>query len=178
MAKELRPPTSGYSLWLRPKAGKERLRIQKIINGLAASYGCPVFDAHITVLTVPEANPDDFARTCADLARLTKPFSCDLVAIGSLPSYFQALFLMASPVHQLWQLNQLAREAFEIKAEVPYAPHLSLAYGDSLPPVKELLKRNFNLSLPLRLNVTELSMYDVHGFPPDWKQVAKFPLKK
>jgi hypothetical protein len=56
-------------------------------------------------------------------------------------------------------------------------PHLSLLYGNFPRSLKEEIMMEMGPRLEVQFKVRSLHLYQTHGAPQHWRQVARFGLK-
>lgn len=128
-----------FSLWLLPEPGMAQ-RLDALISRLAPLFGCPVFQAHLTVqgdLAGSRAGLEEILRTVALM-----PIGFELTGVGASSAYFRSLYLdfRHQPDFSLLQREVAARTGTEVGL-APF-PHLSLAYGEPADPAKKDCLRN------------------------------------
>lgn len=128
----------GFSLWLLPEASLAR-RLDGLVARLAPLFGCPAFQAHMTV-------QGDLAGGSGRLETILDEAGCmsmefGLSGIGVSPAYFRSFYLdfhEAPGFHRLqtWVVGQTGT-----RAGLALFPHVSLAYGEPADPeMKERLR--------------------------------------
>ena len=115
-----------YHLWLKP-SGATYDGLAATIQELARELNAPVFEPHVTLLSL-EGTEREHVRRTKELARQLKPFLVILTGLSHQDEYFQCFFIDVERSAQVLKANALAKQVFQ-QAERAYAPHLSLLYG-------------------------------------------------
>jgi hypothetical protein len=94
-------------------------------------------------------------------------------------SYFQSVFLAATPTDQLWQTRRLAAELYgQPQLASQFFPHLSLLYGTFGDTVKATARDQVAQAFkPLTFKASTLVVYTAESDPNLWKEVGSFILK-
>jgi 2'-5' RNA ligase len=127
-----------YALWLVP-ASPERDTTTKCIEDLIkAEAGSPAFEPHITLLhpiskSIPlESITTTLQNIAQELDLRAKPLWLDLKPAQAGTFYYQSVLapVVIKSNDTLSSLRSACEEAFDLKNEKTYFPHLSLLYGD------------------------------------------------
>lgn len=162
------------SLWLVPE-GEVAARFGDLVDRLAARYHTPRFHPHVTLLGAVGAG-DDVVQAAERLAAATAPFEVTLARAVGRGEYYRAVVVEAAPSLPLLRLHHLAREAFGLQDDpAPFEPHLSLMYGDLPRAVRDEVLATLP-SVHARFRVGSLGVWSTDGEPPDWHELARFPL--
>jgi 2'-5' RNA ligase len=164
--------------WLVPAAGPERTTLAEVIGRLAEKHGGPVFAPHITITPTIDSDPDEATSALEQITARIAPFDVSLDAVGHEPAYYRALYLRAVPCPQLTELNQAARQAWELDPAVPYVPHLSLLYSDIPDERKDPIIAEIGLRLPAAVHIDAAELWAVgEAGVLGWRRVARVPLR-
>ena len=176
MPEEMEPFGKGYALWLTPQEPMFSLLAGEI-SRLSQAYSTPRFDPHVTLLSGITAPEEDAVARSASLAGRLKPFRIELGEIDYLDEYFRCLFVSVIPTGPILKARRAACEAFEVRDNPPYAPHLSLVYGKLGIETKKGIAARLG-SLPgQEFEVRGLVLYRVRGALREWKCLEKFDLR-
>jgi 2'-5' RNA ligase len=133
------PGSTGLSLWLVPSPD-EHDRLQPVIDRLAKDAKGPAFQAHITLVSVPNSTPLPFPSL-----RLNEfaPMTLDFLGVQAGKTYFQSVLIAIGLDPELQALHDSVRETLDkpLPPDTSYFPHLSLFYGGSNQEFKESLVR-------------------------------------
>jgi 2'-5' RNA ligase len=173
----LRPhqKASSYSLWLMP-TGEVRQRLAGAILDLSREYAAPAFEPHVTLAGGIVGSVREVAAKMRDLARRIPPFPVRLAEVDGLDDYFRCLFVRVATTHPLMEANKAGREAFHLRQQPTFMPHLSLLYGDLPSNVKGRIIASLGRRLELEFKVRSLHLYLIKGAPAAWRRVASFGL--
>lgn len=161
--------------WLVPAPGPERDLLARVIAGLAAGYGGPVFAPHVTLAGVTEAEPDAVAGVLAEVTAGVAPFEVTLTGVGWEPVFFRSLYLRAEPSARLTALREAARRA--LRLEPTPDPHLSLLYADLDEDRKPAIAAGLDLALPMTIRVDAAEVWgDFREDAGRWRRLARVPL--
>jgi 2'-5' RNA ligase len=164
--------------WLVPAAGPERATLADVIGRLAKEHGGPVFAPHITITPTIDTGSGEATSILELITARVTPFDVSLDSVGHEPAYYRALYLRAMPCPHLTELNQAAKQAWELDPASPYMPHLSLLYSDIPDERKDPIVAGVGLRLPVvvRIDAAELWAVGEAGVP-GWRRVARVPLR-
>lgn len=182
MADDLKPPITGYSLWLMADTESQVL-LQKLVNSMAEAYQCEPFIAHTTLLGLLDYTPARLNEISIGTDRLAEkhaPFFLELTGPGMRNAYFQLVFLNAVPSKKIVALNEMSRELFSKNSDPPFMPHASVVYGDSVLTDKSKIAKSILqwMPFPRSIRIEAIAIVDVHGTPSQWHEVARYPLKQ
>ncbi len=167
----------GFSLWLVP-GGDSLERLTALIAGLAARLGTPSFLPHITL--IPGLVGDEAAladRTEASAGRLSAP-RVQLGPLEATDEYFRCLYLKAEPAAALRALHLRAAEAFEVRPDPAFLPHLSLVYGHLEADQRRRITAALEADPPRAFEAVSLELWRTEGPVPDWASRRRYGLRR
>lgn len=159
------------SLWLVPY-GDVRGEIARLIARLAARWGTPVFDPHITLVGGLGAAEGDIVRRAAQIAARIGPVPMRLARAGWEEPYFRCFYLVVDG-DGVVAARRVATEVFGAEP-ADYFPHLSLAYGDPSVAEKERVRAEVERRLPIDFDARTLEVWRTTGDVPSWRKIAGF----
>ncbi len=170
--------TTGYHLFLEPE-GAVREQLEQNIARLAHEYDGPVFAPHVTLLAgIPDGQDSEVLRVSELLATKLAPFGITLNGIGREDKFFRALYLHAEMSDELHDAHSEALSSFGLEDEFPYAPHLSLLYGQYPEDAKQASVSTIDLAPSLQFLVDALHVYKTVGPAEAWEKIATIPFSK
>ncbi|KAG8858507.1 hypothetical protein FRB96_005178 [Tulasnella sp. 330] len=161
----------GIAIWLVPPEGAFK-PLEALISEIAAKQSSPVFQPHITLLSLPSGSrisSDSILPRKADLPE-TVPITFNKVCAGR--SYFQSVLVelkltAGSTLEELYNavlgLDEGLLAGANTQSEEgsrylrPYYPHLSLFYGDVPMEAREAIIKDL---------IEEGQVESVDGYPP------------
>src|SRR6187402_3187257 len=121
--------TTGYHLFLEP-TGSTVESLKVLMAFIATDFDAPIFTPHVTVLSRIESDSEeDLIEQTRTFAASIKPFDISLGEVASEDRYFRALYLHVQEEELMTELHWIAAQAFSMKPDEQYLPHLSLLYG-------------------------------------------------
>jgi len=166
----------GYSIWCIPDEGSELyITLQRHVADLSLRFDAPIFDPHVTLIGWLKGDTDEIVEKTMHLARQTKPFEIRLNGIGLTNDPLKCLYIGVQPSSELQDANALARKIFGKKDRIPYAPHLSLLYGDFPRKDREEAARDIR-DVDASFAVSQFHLYDTNDEPLQWHRTARIPL--
>lgn len=117
-----------YSLWLSPETELTQ-KIKSDIIRIAASYGGPIFDPHVTLAGEITSSKEQTIKLAETFADQMPAAPSRVVGIGFGHTYFQSFFLEIEFPRQLNNMRLSILNKLDLT--VTYPPHISLAYGVS-----------------------------------------------
>jgi len=164
----------GFALWLTfPEDVGSRLRDH--IGRLSQRFSTPRFEPHITLLGAIRLEEPLLLSKCSLLAAELRPLDTRLVKAASANEFFRSLFIEVERSAALLHARKRALEIFDIQEPEPYAPHVSLLYGDIAPAQKRDLAGELWPSAEI-IRISSLDLFEITGPPKDWRRVAHFSL--
>jgi 2'-5' RNA ligase len=164
-----------YHLWLKP-SGPTYDRLAGTIRDLARELDAPVFEPHVTLLSLEGAN-DQHVRRTAGLARQLKPFPVALADLSYRDEYFQCFFINVERDTQVLKANALAKQVFQ-QRDSAYAPHLSLVYGLYPEARKKELIARLRSGIPASFEANAIHLIRADsGDPKDWHETSIAPMR-
>lgn len=133
--------TLAHSIWLTLDTAAEA-RLCPLVDGLAAEYGRPSFQPHITLLGELNGSAD---ATADALDGLDWPgtATAQVTGVDWGGTYFTAIFLDLTVPKAFFEIRDRVSQALLGRAPKPYRPHASLAYGPIETEEKQRLIARF-----------------------------------
>jgi 2'-5' RNA ligase len=125
-----------YSLWILPDAKTQEV-LQRIVEKLAAEFGGPTFETHLTLVSNIHESRDIIREKTKEIAISLKPFPLELERVEFSSTYFQNVFVRANATAALMNAFATARTTFGIDARQVFMPHISLLYGNHSMETRE-----------------------------------------
>lgn len=116
-------------LWVRPE-GPAALALEHAIRSIQKRYGGPGGQAHLTLAQDLECPVPELERRLEAIALQIPPFTVRLDGIDRRDEYWRCLFVRAQPSAPLRDAHRAARDAFGLKPDADFDPHISLLYGE------------------------------------------------
>jgi len=96
--------------------------------------------------------------------------------IGYTYEYFSCIFVHVVPTNPIINAHHAALQAFSLRDDKSYMPHVSLAYGKLDRETKKRISAGINSMQRQRLKVCNFTLWRVAGTPTEWKKIKKFDL--
>ncbi len=132
-----------------------------------------MFTPHITVCSDIREYKHDGESSLKELAERYLPISIDTTGINYLNSFYQSLFIEIDENQNLNLLYRSVTELLDLR-NLPYYPHISLAYFQPNEALQESLCRNFENGLPKSIEFDSLSIWDTTGQTHQWFCINTF----
>ncbi len=161
-----------YSLWIVPP-GDLYDRLRQLIDNVAARYGTPTFEPHVTLAPNLSAARETIAEVAARHAQQIEPFDITLTDLATADSYFYNVFHpVRAPVALDTLHNAVCREP-ESAIPGPYRPHLSVAYGLTSSEHRQAVAKAFNGSAGVSFSVREFELVETSPAlaPHEWRRL-------
>jgi 2'-5' RNA ligase len=117
-----------HSIWLMP-AGEDARRLSGLVDTLAARFGTPKFEPHLTLV-------EDMARAAAELAPLVdrvaagvERFAAPIETVETSALFFRSVYMRFKAEGALLGLKKRAIAQITPSPLEAFMPHISLAYG-------------------------------------------------
>lgn len=117
-----------YSVWLMPQAEDEAM-LAGIVAELAATFGTPRFQPHLTLVEDRPCDEADLARQLRVVADGIAPFAADIQGIGTSDLFFRAFHAHFARTGPVLELKRRAIATIAASPIESFMPHVSLAYG-------------------------------------------------
>lgn len=166
--------SKGYTLWLMPRE-EIYIRLEQLIKKLAAEYGGPIFEPHVTLLGDIELPEKEMLWRTEELVKGQKSFPVTLKQIYYEDFYFRTLFVKAEISYMLRTLHDKAKKIFEMDIP-PLMAHLSILYGNYPKEVKEKIIREIGKDQTATFDVNSIFLIK-GGEVKEWKIIKGFPFK-
>jgi hypothetical protein len=111
--------------WLIPEE-PVRIYLASVIAGLAARFGAPVFEPHLTLFAI--AKQDDAALPRIDALASFPPPQLSVGEVKWSEVFTKTVFVQFAVCERLLQMNRALREAWGKPSNHDLNPHLSLIY--------------------------------------------------
>ena len=170
------PPLVGYALWLEPD-GELRAQLAALILALARQFGTEPFAPHVTLLGEIARGEAETRALAAQAAASSLALSVDLVGVGAHNHFYRCLSLEVAPSADLQGAYVTATSLASMAPAHPFAPHVSLIYGDLDPHAKRVAADLIQLRLPLRFRAAGITVVDLAGGPSEWQRLTTFPFR-
>jgi 2'-5' RNA ligase len=164
----------GVSLWLQPQ-GPFRERLRSVVDRLAARFGGPVLEPHVTLVAGLPGDEGEILQRAQALAATLQPLSLRLERVARRDEYFRALFVEAIGGEPLHAAHAAACRGFGHRPAGPFQPHLSLAYGRLDPAAVEAAGREISNEVQGRFESAALHVVRTEGPVADWRELAVVP---
>ena len=92
-----------FWLFLIPEAGRQR-EYNKIIKSFSEKYGTPEIDAHVTLMSVPEAEEKDLLTKVARIAKDFSKLEVEVLGMNFSNTITQCVFAQLKMSTQLLSL--------------------------------------------------------------------------
>lgn len=133
------------SFWLIPREPVRR-RLASLITALAARYGTPGFEPHLTVLGDVMADPATAAAALRSATAGLGPLALGVRGVGCGEAFFKSVFIELSASTLLLRLSERLRAALPGARNYVLQPHLSLLYAEMPMAEKEVLRRELRIA--------------------------------
>jgi 2'-5' RNA ligase len=160
----------GHALWLLPEQAVST-RVAAVIDHLARTRGGPRFLPHVTVVAGLEKPAAELRTRTRALARTLPPVAVTLGRAAARAEHFKALFVEVDST-DLRALHLRAAAALGVAADPEYLPHLSLAYGEFTPAMKEAMLDRVGRRWGERCLLDRLALVPLAGPPESWTPLA------
>ena len=163
-----------YSIWIIPPEPVFS-ELGTTIHSLAAEYGGPVFEPHITILGSVDGELKQINRAVdsaiQNLGRLT--LALGPISFGT--TYYQSVLARVESTAQLLQLNLNIKKQLGLENNA-YHPHVSLIYGDHDMTIREEIAAKVKLTNAAFIAETIAVVEDTPD-PSEWSAAASFHLR-
>ncbi|QRW00115.1 CPDase domain-containing protein [Ceratobasidium sp. AG-Ba] len=183
------PSDMGLSLWLVPSPD-ERDRLQLVLDRLAKDANGPAFQAHITLVSVPNTTPLPFPSLNLDKFN---PMALKCLQVQAGQTYFQSVLIAVDLSPELRSLHDSVRDALNrpLPSGSSYFPHFSLFYGGETQEFKESLVQQLYqdgtavaadgdtgvaVAGVSEIHVQEVWLLRTEGPPEEWEILGKWRL--
>ncbi|KAG9126587.1 hypothetical protein FRC07_002895 [Ceratobasidium sp. 392] len=179
----------GLSLWLVPSPD-EHSKLQPVVDQLAKDAKGPAFQAHITLVSVPNSTPLPFPSLHLDKVA---PITLDFLRVQAGETYFQSVLIAVGLSPELQSLHDSVRKILNrpFPPSGSFFPHLSLFYGGDSQEFKQSLVRKLyedGTAVPIednrgvavagvsKIHVREVWLLRTEGPPEGWEVLEKYRL--
>ena len=166
-----------YSIWLMPEPDSTtQAQLKNIIFSLSSSYGGPVFEPHVTMISSFLGNEKELLEKTEIISKKIKPFKIIFGTIGYDNIFFQSLFLKVDINIELIKSRKIASKEFKLDENCnKYMPHLSLAYGNYKLKVKKKMISKLR-DIPVGFSVNRIFLAHNDEINLIWRVINSFKL--
>ncbi len=163
-----------FALWLKPESEVYDI-LKRIIDRLAADFGAPVFEPHITLASGIRMPVDEMVGRLESVAKSADPMTLYLGDTDFRDSFYRSLFVRIAPNDALLALRERSLREFRLDHE-PYLPHISLMYkeidsGKKMQIIERVGKRFDLVFIPDKIHLVRVS-----GPAETWHELLHVPL--
>ncbi len=169
------PDSNAYSLWLIPRGPIYR-RLSKTISQLSQVCEKPRFHPHVTLLDRISGPEEVIIAQTVKLADILSPIKVNLTKMSGTDEYFRCLFLQVERTDDMLKAHKQARKIFNLDYKDPFAPHLSLMYGEYPKDAKKAIITKLGNALQGDFIANHLYLYDTSEAPDMWSQIRAYTL--
>jgi 2'-5' RNA ligase len=142
-----------------------------LIGRLAARFGTPPFEPHVTLLGAMAC--DDRAACCArELAAGSAALELPVTGIGGGDPPFRILYLRLGETAPLGRLRAAAQAQCPHRESQPWFPHLSLLYGELEASARARIADELKPDLPASIRLDRLAFVDARGPVSAWRRAG------
>ena len=150
-------------------------KLAATIRQLARELNAPVFEPHVTLLSL-EGTEREHVRRTAELAHQLEAFPIVLTGLAYGSEYFQCLFANVQRTTRVMNANIVAKQVLD-QTEKTYTPHLSLVYGLYPEERKREIIARLRSRLPASFEATAIHLIRAEsGDPKDWHEISVVPM--
>lgn len=162
-----------YSIWLIC-AGEDYRRFSRIIQNISRQHGSMPFEPHVTIATA-EAPEDVLLESAQKISAMQGLQKLMFEKICVEDVYFRAFYLLAKNIKRLTGANSFALNSLGKKSSA-YMPHMSLAYGNFDSGIKQQIKNEICMKLPVKAEFDRIALWKTGVDMHQWKLVKEFIL--
>ena len=166
---------STYHLWLKP-AGDVFEELAATIRDLAGELNGPVFEPHVTLLSLKGTDKELHVRATTDAAGRLEPIPIAFTGLSHGTEYFKCLFATVQETSQVLNAHAVARDVCD-GIDAAYLPHLSLLYGHYPGELKSQIVERLRHRLPGPFVAKAIHLIRADSRDPkDWHDVFAAPM--
>jgi 2'-5' RNA ligase len=136
-----------HSIWLMP-AADDAAMLEGLVEELAARFGSPRFQPHLTLVENMERSAGDLTPLVERIAGDFAAFAAPVAEIGVSALFFRSFYARFDAQGPLKELKLRAIETILASDITEFMPHISLAYGvDDTLEKREAVREAENLLL-------------------------------
>ncbi|MDP9127962.1 MAG: hypothetical protein M3N08_06875 [Pseudomonadota bacterium] len=117
---------SSYSFWLIP-AEPLRTALTGLVRSLAAEFGGPEFDPHLTLYVGP-STPEEARRSAELLAQAFEPAEIEAERLEQSAIFSKTFFMRFRESNRARLMFEMLRDHAVVPSTYAFNPHLSLLY--------------------------------------------------
>jgi 2'-5' RNA ligase len=177
---EYRVAAEVYSVWLMPEPVWQRT-FTAAVRDLAARFGAPVFEPHLTLIGGRPFDRADLDRRVAQALPGTAPIAQPIRDVVTGEAYFRSFFALFAAEGPLLELKHRVDRAVLGAAARDFMPHVSLLYGAAEPKAKAVAAADYRAAmtgLTVRFERVEIVRSGDEVPIEQWQSVAAFPFRR
>jgi len=167
--------TKGHSIWLLPEPTVSA-RISASIAQLSRLFGSALFQPHLTLLGQIPGDRESLLFGFRKLEEEFTPFSIKPESIGTLDTFYRALFYKIARSPHLEARYVLAKTRFVHASEAPFFPHISLLYSSASESKKRQAISTLQIETPAEIPITHIVLMQTRGEVSDWELIERIKL--
>ncbi len=177
-AQDTTPTATLYSLWIVPPPDL-RDSLRRAIDGVAARYGSPAFEPHVTMAPNLSGSREAVAAAAARVAAETEPFDMTLADLAVSDSYYYCVFHPVRAPAALDAAYAAVCRDLEPGVAGPYRPHLSIAYGLTDNEDRQQIATGFNDNAGRSFPMCGIELVEItpEMAPHEWRRLETFPVR-
>ncbi|GJM98899.1 hypothetical protein PR202_ga15951 [Eleusine coracana subsp. coracana] len=170
-------PEEAYSVWALPPE-PVRGRLRRLMAGLCAVHGGPVFEPHVTVVGAVRLRRSAAIEALRAASAGVRPYT---VRVTGGSGFYNRGCLVLEPTPEVISASDHCCSHFGYQRSTSYKPHLSLTYGDRAEEREAALRKKVEeLDEDIRglqFEISELALYTTEpGDVESWQLVEAYQL--
>jgi 2'-5' RNA ligase len=167
-----------YSVWLMPEPVWQRT-FTGAVRDLAARFGTPVFEPHLTLIGGRPFDRAELERKVAAALQGVAPIAQPIRDVVTGDSFFRSFYALFAAEGALLDLKHRVDRAVLGTEARDFMPHVSLLYGSVEPKAKAAAAAEYRAAvagLDVRFERVEIVRSGDEVPIEQWQSVAAFPL--